>query len=125
MFPQFIPHNQQDENRHTDITSYEPSCVEGFCDEEVYAVEDDEKCAGDETVACFEPLTVRFVGVAWVVAVVGCGLGFGGVAVEFEVVEGAEETKVGGADGEVDDEEGDCTIRCKFSEALDFVSQWF
>jgi hypothetical protein len=105
MFPQFISHNQQDENRHTDITRYEPSRVKRFGDEQVYAVKDDQECASDEPVACFEPLAVGLVGVAWVVAVVGCGLGFGGVAVEFEIVEGAEEAEIRGADSEVDDKE--------------------
>ena len=51
------------------------------------SIEENEKRAGDEAVAGFEPLAVRFVGVARVIAIVGGGLGFACVAVVFGILE--------------------------------------
>lgn len=56
-------------------------------EERADAVENYQERTCDEAVAGLEPLAVRLVRVPWVVAVVHCGLGFGGVAVEFYVCE--------------------------------------
>ena len=42
----------------------------------MYAVEDNKECASNEAIAGFEPLTVRFVRISGVIAIVGCCLGF-------------------------------------------------
>lgn len=87
---------------YTNIRSDKATRIERRFEEWTNAIKNEEDHTCDHAVAGFEPLSVRFVWVAGMVAVVHGGLGFGGVAVDLDVLEGLEEAEVGGADGYVD-----------------------
>ncbi len=93
MLLDLIPKNQENKQRDPKIRDYKTPRIERLFEEGTDAVENYEDNARDHSVAGFEPLTMGFVGITRVVAVIHCGLGFGGVTVELYVIESVEVSK--------------------------------
>lgn len=77
-----VPNDEKHENRYCDIGRNKFPDVERSLDKRSHAVKDDQKDAGEKSPSGLKPLTVGFVRVLGVVAIVARGLCFGRVAVE-------------------------------------------
>lgn len=102
---------QQDEaSTYTNVRSDKPSNIKGIFEESANAIEDHEYDTCYQTIACFEPLPMRLVRIASVVAIVHICLCLGRVAICLSLLKCLEESQIRCAYCNVNNEARDCTV---------------
>lgn len=75
----------ESDETYSDVRREELSHVEWLLKERTNSIENDENDARYHSVCGLQPLSVGFVRIAWVIAIVHGGLSFGSVSIQFDI----------------------------------------